>query len=82
MAKFKCTNPECEKFDVPVETSLNEDGTWNCEPEVSRKCNICGGVRVFDEEASKSKNIASWFIDHMNLNSKRMYGGSSKGAIY
>jgi len=73
MARFKCTNPECERFDVPIEASIDEaTGKLTMDLNIIKTCPICKGARIYDEKTNP-QNTCSWNIDHSNLNSKRMY---------
>lgn len=81
MAKFKCINSECERFDNPIEASIDENtGEYTMDSNIIETCPICKGKRIYDEEANKPSEAFN--IDHTNLNSKRLFSNKSKGTIY
>jgi len=72
MAKFKCKNPSCSKFDISVEGSIDElTGAIIMDAGRIKICPYCGEERVYDEDGNRS--TPSFNIDEIALGTKRMY---------
>jgi len=72
MAKFKCKNPACSKFDISIECGIDElTGAMIMDEDIIETCPHCGGKRVYDEEGNIG--TPSFNIDEIALGTKRMY---------